>query len=166
MPLDAQGGFQTHVGHGRRHHQVARQLGLGLHIAGRHQHHPIPIDYPAVGVGKQRAVGIAVKGDSQVRAQGLCLPGNDFRMQRAAVFVDVAPVRGHMRQVNLPPKRGEKLRGDDGRCPIGAVDHNFLALQVKPGNNAAQKGLILLTEFLAWPVVRFDPSRSAEGPGL
>ncbi len=108
MPLLRKRGFQTHVGHGRRHHQIAGQLGLGLHIAGRHQHHPIPIHHPAVGVGKQRAVGIAVEGDPQVRTQRLGLPGHDFRMQGAAVFVDVASVGGYVREVNLPAQAREK----------------------------------------------------------
>ena len=137
MPLRAQGGFEAHVGHGRRHHQVAGQLGLGLHIAGRHQHHPVPIHDPAVGIGEERAVGVPVEGDSQVRAQRLGLPGHDFRMQGAAVFVDVASVGGYVGQVNLPAKRGKELRRDHRRSSIGAVDHNLLAGEVQPGNNVA-----------------------------
>ena len=145
----AQRGFEAHVGHGRRHHQIARQLSLGLHIAGRHQHHSIPIHDPAVGVGEERAVGVAVEGDSQVRTQRLGLPGDDFRMQSAAVFVDVAAVGGYMRQVNLATKRGKKLRRNDRRGSIGAVDHNLLALEVQPGHNVTQKGLVFLAEFVA-----------------
>ena len=106
MPLRAQGSFETHVGHGRRHHHIAGQLGLCLHIAGRHQHHPVPIHHPAVSVGKKCPVGIPVEGDSQVRAQRLGLPRHHFRMQGAAVFVDVASVGGYVCQVNLAAKDG------------------------------------------------------------
>ena len=141
--------FQAHVGHGRRHHQIARQLSLGLHVTGRDQHHAVPIHHPAVGIGKQRAVRIAVEGDPQVRPQRLRLPGHDFGVQRAAVFIDIAPVRGHVREMNLPTKGRKKLGRNDRRRPIGAINHNLFAIQVQPRDNTPQKGLVLLTEFLA-----------------
>ena len=125
------------------------KLGLGLHIAGRHQHHSIPIDHPAVRVGEERAVCVPIEGDPQVGAQRLGLPGHDFRVQGAAVFVDVASVGAYVRQVHLAPKRGKKLRRDHRRRPIGAIDHDLLAVQVQLGNNVAQKSLVLLTEILA-----------------
>ena len=148
MPLRAQGGFQAHVGHGRRYHQVAGQLGLGLHIAGRHQHHAIPIHHSAVGVGEERAVGIAVEGDSQVGAQRLCFLGHHFRVQGAAVFVDVASVGGHVGQANLaakakeraPPRSLPRLHWrsrSQSSCRRGSA-----------GDNVAQKGLIFLAEVL------------------
>ncbi len=65
MPIP-QGGLQAHVRHRRGHDQVARQLGLGLHIPRRHQHHSVAIDDPALGVGEKSPVRIPVEGDSQV----------------------------------------------------------------------------------------------------
>ena len=163
----AQCRFQAHVRHGRRHHQIAGQLGLGLHIAGRHQHHPVPIDHPAVGVGKQRAVGIPIEGDPQVGAQRLGLPGHDFRMQGAAVFVDIASVGGYVRQVNLAAQA--KRKSSDAMtaaAPLAQSITIFLPAQVQPGNNVAQKGLVFLAEILARRGCASGSLRSGGGVSL
>ncbi len=62
----AQRDLQSHVGHGGSNHRVIGQLAAALQFTRQQQHDGIAIHHVAVAIGKERAVGIAVKTDAKI----------------------------------------------------------------------------------------------------
>src|SRR4030067_403466 len=86
----------------------------------------------------------------------LHLRGHQFRIEGAALVVDVQPVRGDAHGNDVGAEFLEHLRGDPVRRPVGAIDHNSHPLQGQmPG-----KGVLEIDDVPARGVV--DPVRPAD----
>ena len=85
--------FETHVRHSGGDDGVVAKNSTLFHVTSGQQHDGVAVDDVAVRVGEHGAVGVAVECHTQVGLEVLRFGGNDFRMQGAAVGVDVAAVR-------------------------------------------------------------------------
>src|SRR5436305_1369675 len=76
-------------------------------------------------VSKEHAICVPVKADAQLSLAGTHFGCHYFRVQRAAVFVDVASVGsavGEVRRQATPP---ENFGGYGAGCAIGTIHYNF-----------------------------------------
>ena len=85
--------LEPDVRHHGRHHRVAGELAGLVQPDGTRRQHLIAVDHVALGVGEERAIGVAVVRDARVGAQPHDLGRHDLGVQRAAAVVDVRPVR-------------------------------------------------------------------------
>ena len=76
-------------------------------------------------VGKQDAVGIAIKADAQISFAGDNFIRRYFGMQRATVFVDIAAVGSAVGEVRLRATPLENFWSNSAGSPISAIHHNF-----------------------------------------
>src|SRR5437660_408494 len=76
-------------------------------------------------VSEQRAVGISVKADSHIRLTGHYFTGNDFRVQRAAIFIDIAAIGSIVDKFSVDAAQLEYFRGDSAGCAIRTIHHYF-----------------------------------------
>ena len=86
--------------------------------------HLVAVDHVALGVGEERAIGVAVVRDARVGAQPHDLGGHDLGVQRAAAFVDVRSVRRRVDRRHVGPEAPEQVGRDLRRGTVRAVnDH-------------------------------------------
>src|SRR4051812_30860426 len=92
-PGITQSDFQSHVRHRGRDQRLPAKRSVFMHIARSQQQYSIPIDHSPVSVAEQRAVGITIKGDAQVKLSirlrylFRCSSG----IERATTLVDILP---------------------------------------------------------------------------
>ena len=96
-------------------------------VARQQKHHGIAIYYVAVAVGKECAVGVAIKADAQIGGPRQHFPRNNLRVQRAAVLIDVAPVRRAMRELRMRARALEYFRSNRAGRAVGTVHNNVQA---------------------------------------
>ena len=96
-------------------------------MARRQQKHRISVDHVAVMVGKEGAVGVAVKSHTQLGMLQGDLARYQLRMQRAAPFIDVPAVGRAADRHDLRAQIGEQPRADFVGGPVGAIENNFHA---------------------------------------
>ena len=144
----AQRCFEPHVGHGGSDNGVVAKNSPLFHVTCGQEHDGVAVDDVAVCVGEHGAVGIAVKGDTEIGLEVLRFGGNDFRMQSAAVGVDVAAVRRRMGEMNGAGEVSEQLGRDSGSRAIGAIQDNAKAVEVEVREGRTQELLVVSAIFL------------------
>src|SRR5271165_4552131 len=142
----SQSGFKAHVGHRGGHYQISFQQIPGLEIVCSEQEDGISIDNVAAAVGEERAVGIAVKGGSDIGIAGFGFGGNDLGMQRAAVRVDVAAVRSRMGELDASAEVSEELGCDSRGGSVGTVQDKLETVELETRDDGEQKGFVVRAE--------------------
>ena len=89
-----EGKFQSHVRHSRRHDRRLGERTVRLHLTRRQEQNGIAVYHLSLGIAKQRAVGIAVKSNADVKGPVLVRheARQGFRVQRTATVIDVLTV--------------------------------------------------------------------------
>ena len=121
--------FKAHVAHGGGNHRVGGKLTAGVKVAGTGKHDGVAVDHAAVLVGEEGTVGIAVKGEAHHGAAGFDLGGNDVRVKRAAVLIDIATIRGGMGDLDGAVEAGKKFRSESRGSAIGTIDHDTAVVE-------------------------------------
>ena len=98
-----------------------------MQVARRQQKHRISVDHVAVMVGKEGAVGVAVKSHAQLGMLQRDLARHQFRMQRSTGFIDVAAIRSVMDEYSIAADGPENFGGNLAGGPVGAIENNFHA---------------------------------------
>ncbi len=101
----------------------------GLQVAGRQQQDSVAVDDVAVLVREESAVGVAIEGDAHRGMANLDLRGDDLRVERTAVLVDVAAVGAGVGDDDFASEVREELRSNAGGGSVGAVDDDALAVE-------------------------------------
>src|SRR5579883_144011 len=144
--IATQRGFQAHIGHGCGYDQPASKQLARKQVTRRQQKNGVSIDDPAVSIGKEGAVCVSIKGHSDVRSARLCFCGHNFRMQRAAIGIDIAAVRRGMSEISCAAEMREKLRRDSGSRSVRAVEHKMQAIQAQIRNSSPEEPFVISTE--------------------
>ena len=91
-------------------------------MLGDHRHQLVAIHQNAFLVDDQHAIGITVQRDAEIGTHLVHLLRQAARVCRAAIEIDVEPVRlvvdGHDLGAQLPQRRRCRLVG----CPVGTID--------------------------------------------
>ena len=139
--------FQPHVGHGGCDDGGGGQKPSGGEIAGGQQEDSVAVDYAAVLICEERAVRIAIEGDSHGRVEPYHLSGDHFRMERAAMFIDVAAVGAGVGKNNFSAAAfiefSEELGGNRAGRAVGAIDDNAAAIERELRHGTTEEAHIL-----------------------
>ena len=134
-----EGALETEVAHDRRDHRRLREGLLLVHRPGAEPHQRVAVEDLAPLVDHDHAVGVAVEGDADVGPQLADLGRRPLGMQRAALVVDVAPVRLAAELEDLGAELAEHRRADAVAGAVRAVDHDAHALEGEvPGKGVLQ----------------------------
>ena len=134
-----EGGFEAHVGHGGGDDGVVGEEAEGLQVAGGEEEDGVAVDYVAVLVGEEGAVGVAVEGDADGGFLGDDFGGYDFGVEGSAVLVDVAAVGAGVGDVDFAAEIGEELRGYGGGGSVGAVDDDAVVVEGESGDGGEEE---------------------------
>src|SRR5262249_54820700 len=105
--------------------------------------HGVPIHHSPVLIGKEGAIGIAIKGDAQVASPALYLGSDNLGMQSATVFVDVSAIGSVMYEIDFHPEHGKQFRRDTTCGAVCAVNHEVTTCQIGLRDPRFQPSLII-----------------------
>ncbi len=120
-PARAQRQLKPDVAHHRGDDAVALQLAALLHALGQRPERGVAVHELPAPVHEERAVGVAVEGDAEVRALLDDARAQNVRVERAAVAVDVAPVGRVEGRDDARAEPPEQRRREFGGRAVGAV---------------------------------------------
>ena len=92
IPLTAKF-MQAQVGHNRGYDSISVETTLASHSFSAHGQYLVAIDNMALFIHQQAAVGVAVKGDTQVVLPCHYAPAQGLHMGGAATVIDIDTVR-------------------------------------------------------------------------
>ena len=123
---------KAEVGHDGDGHGVAGQVSPFGQVQREERQQHVAVDHGAVVVNGNDTVGVAVEGQPEVglvrhdRARQLAGVG------RAALVVDVRPIRRVVQRPHLGAESGQHLGGDGAGRTVGAVDDDMEAVEAAP----------------------------------
>src|SRR5207248_2245981 len=91
--------------------------------------HSVAIHQPSAVIGEDRAIAVAIKGDSHLRARRADELGEPLGMCRAAIQVDVAAIWFVRDDDRFQPETPEQLRRDSAGRPVRTIDRYRRAAQ-------------------------------------
>ena len=110
--------IEAEVGHHRRHHRVVDELAALLHVLAAEIEDVIAVDDLPLFIHAEAAVGVAVKGKSDIEPFLLDELLQPFDVRGARIAVDVQPVRLRIDDIRRRPERFKDRPCD---APGGAV---------------------------------------------
>ena len=137
----AQRDLEADVAHHRRDHGGSRQTPSFLQIDGAHQQHGVAVDDLAPVIHEQRAIAVAIKGNTKPGLGRDDGPGQPVEMRRTAVEIDVPAVRRRPDGVHVEAQLFEQTRRDRNGRTVGTVDDDLRSGQRSSGLHDLQQML-------------------------
>ena len=139
---------EAEVGHDRADDSILVELAARLHVQRADGHDHIAIDFVAVLVHHQAAVGVAIEGHAGVEAVFAHVGLEGLKVRGAAIAVDVEAVGRVGEHVRGGAEGVEKALGGAAGRTVGAVHGDVEALQ-RVGNGAEKVVHIVLDHLIA-----------------
>ncbi len=123
--LGGQRFLEPDIRHDGGNDQIARQLACTLQGRTCEKQNGVAIDNFPLPRDEQRPIGITVERNSEVGAGFDNTSLQILKVQRAAVQVDVAPVRRSAQPIHFHPELVKEVRRHLGCRSIRAIDHEM-----------------------------------------